>query len=122
DRQQASRAIGRLATAARATGIDDHEDFATLGMVESLEKVQPFVAAAVATLAEYGLDLEASVAGLQATVVHQEGDQATVAVSYPLAGRDIRTEVALQRVDGRWYPARSIANARAWVEREASLR
>ena len=122
DREHASQAIARLAAAARATGIDDHEDFAALGMTASLEKVQPFIAAAVTTLARYGLDLEASVAGLQATIVDQDGDHATVAVRYPLAGREIRTEVAMERINGRWYPAGSIANGQAWAEREASLR
>ena len=60
DRQRAKASIVRLAAAARAAGLDEPADFTALGMTGSLERLQPFLAATMRTLAEYGLDLRAS--------------------------------------------------------------
>lgn len=113
DRQRAKASIVRLAAAARAAGLDEPDDFTALGMTGSLERLQPFLAATMRTLAEYGLDLRASLDGLQVEEVSQDDDRARVRIRYPLAGRTISTEVDLERIDGRWYPADSLRNARA---------
>lgn len=113
DRERARASIVRLASAARAAGLDEPADFSALGMEGSLERLQPFLAATLRTLADYGLDLRKSLDGLQVTAVEEAGDRATVDVRYPLAGRTITTQVQLQRIDGRWYPSDSIRNARA---------
>lgn len=113
DRQRAKASIVRLAAAARAAGLDEPADFTALGMTGSLERLQPFLAATMRTLADYGLDLRASLDGLAVEEVSQDGDRAVVQVRYPLAGRAITTQVDLERIDGRWYPADSLRNARA---------
>ena len=113
DRARARASIVRLASAARATGLDEPADFTALGMTGTLDRLQPFVAATMRTLADYGLDLGASLEGLQVKDVSQDGDRAVVQVSYPLAGTAISTEVQLERIDGRWYPSDSVRNARA---------
>ena len=113
DRQRAKASIVRLAAAARAAGLDEPADFTALGMTGSLERLQPFLAATMRTLAEYGLDLHASLDGLAVEAVSQDGDRAVVQVRYPLAGRTITTRVDLERIDGRWYPGDSLRNARA---------
>ena len=113
DRERARASIVRLASAARASGLDEPADFTALGMQGSLERLQPFLAAALRTLGDYGLDLRASLDGMQVEPVSEDGDRATVRVRYPLAGRTITTEVRLERIDGRWYPSDSVRNARA---------
>ena len=113
DRARAKASIVRLASAARAAGLDEPSDFTALGMEGSLDRLQPFFAATMRTLADYGLDLGASVEGLQVEEVSQQGDRAVVRVRYPLAGRQVGTEVELQRIDGRWYPSDSVRSARA---------
>ena len=113
DRTRAATSIRRLASAARATGLDEPADFTALGMEGSLERLQPFMAAMLRTLADYGLDLSATAQGMQVEPVSQEGDLATVRVAYPLAGRTVTTELQLERIDGRWYPSDSLRNARA---------
>ncbi|HET8819493.1 MAG TPA: hypothetical protein VFM73_08125 [Xanthomonadaceae bacterium] len=113
DRARAKASINRLSAAARAAGLDEPADFNALGMQGSLERVQPFMAATLRTLADYGLDLRQSLDGMQATDVSEEGDRAVVEVRYPLAGRTITTRVHLERIDGKWYPSDSIRNARA---------
>ena len=113
DRERARASIVRLASAARASGLDEPSDFTALGMAGTLERLQPFVAAALRTLADYGLDLGASLEGLEVEEVSRSGDRAVVQVGYPLAGRQVRTEVVLERIDGRWYPSDSVRNARA---------
>ena len=113
DRERAKASIVRLASAARATGLDEPADLQALGMRESLERLQPFFAAALRTLDDYGLDLRGSVEGMQVVSVAEDGDRATVDVRYPLAGRTITTRVHLERIDRQWYSSDSIRNARA---------
>lgn len=113
DRARAKASIVRLAAAARATGLDEPADLQALGMRESLERLQPFFAAALRTLDDYGLDLRGSVQGMEIASVAEDGDRATVDVRYPLAGRMVTTRVHLERVDGRWFASDSIRNARA---------
>jgi len=43
----------------------------------------------------------------------QDGDHAVVHVQYPLAGHDIDLQVALQRRQGHWYLARTLAEVDA---------
>lgn len=113
DRARAATTIRRLASAARATGLDEPADFTALGMQESLERLQPFMAAMLRTLGDYGLDLSGTAQDLQVEPVSREGDRATVRVAYPLAGRTVTTELQLERIDGAWYPSDSVRNARA---------
>ena len=72
-------------------------------MDESLRRLGPFAAATKAVLADYGLDLDQSLAGLRTGLVEQDGDQATVRIHYTLAGTEIDTTVSLTRRDGHWY-------------------
>ena len=116
DRERARASIVRLASAARAAGLDEPSDFTALGMQGSLERLQPFLAASLRTLGDYGLDLGASARDLEVEPLSQAGDAATVRVRYPLAGRTVTTEMQLERIDGRWYPSDSLRNARASLD------
>jgi hypothetical protein len=103
DRQRGHAAIERLTAAARATGLDGDAALAAAGMEDSLRRLGPFAAALKAVLADYGLDLDRSLADLRTGLVEQDGDQATVRIHYPLGTREIDTTVSLTRRDGRWY-------------------
>ena len=70
----------RRALRLRRTGIASADDLANLGMQESLERLGPFLAASKQAFASYGLDLDATLDGLTATLVQQTGDAATVRV------------------------------------------
>ena len=115
DPQRARQAIAQLAIAARRTGLATPADFAAAGMDASLQRLAPFAATLKQVLAQYGLLLDASLAGMQVTLLQQTGDSARVRMRYPLGGSDIDTVVSLQRVDGRWYLADYLRHARAAV-------
>ena len=116
DPQRARQAIPQLVVAARGTGLSRPADFAAAGMDDSLRRLAPFAATLKQVLArQYGLPLDASLAGMQVALLQQTGDSARVRMRYQLGGTDIDTLVSLQRVDGRWYLADYLRHARAAV-------
>ena len=116
DRMRARQLIGTLTSAARRTGIDAPDDFARLGMQDSLARIGPFLGAIKQGLKPYGLDLDASFAGMQADLVGQTGDTAQVRLRYTLGGDPVDAIVPMRRIDGRWYLDDLLRDA------EASLR
>ena len=116
DAKRARGAIAILTTAARRTGIATPEDFANLGMDESLERLGPFLGAVKQVFATYGLDLDATFDGLSATLVQQTGDTATVRVRYTLGRQPVDTLLVVQRIEGRWYLEDYLRNAEASLE------
>ncbi len=119
DRTRGLAAIARLTEAARATGLDGDEALAAAGMEESLRRLGPFAAAVKAVLADYGLDLDHSLADLRTGLVEEDGDHASVRIHYPLAGREIDTIVSLTRRDGRWYLTDHLEHAAALLAEPA---
>jgi len=116
DPRRARGAIALLTTAARRTGIASADDLANLGMQESLERLGPFLAASKQAFASYGLDLDATLDGLTATLVQQTGDAATVRVRYTLGTQVVDTLLQVQRIDGRWYLEDYLRNAEASLD------
>lgn len=114
DPRRAHPAILRLTAAARRAGIDSEADFRALGMDESLRRLGPLAAATKASLRSYGLDLDLSLDSLQLSLASQsDADHARVRMRYPLGGRVIETDVAVERVEGRWYVSDFLRHARA---------
>lgn len=114
DPSRAHVLIDKLCAAARATGIGDDAALARFGMDGSLQRLAPFVAALKDALASgYGLDLDASLTDLRSGLQQQDGDTATVLVEYPLAAAQIQALAHLQRRDGRWYLASTLAETGA---------
>lgn len=117
DRKRAQAALALLAPAAREARLDSDAAFAEAGMDEGLRRMGGVVAAGKQAMALYGLDLDGALAGMQVQLLSQTGDQAKVRVRYTLAGSAIDTVVPVQRLDGRWYVADFVDNARAAVAR-----
>lgn len=113
DPQRARRVIPQLTTAARRTGLASEADFRKAGMQESLRRLGPFVATAKKALATYGLPLDDSLSGLQASLQQQTGDHARVRLRYTLGETDIDTVVAVERRGGRWYLSDYLRHAEA---------
>lgn len=120
DPGRAHAALPRLVAAARQTGLASAADFARFGMGDSLRRMAPFSAAVKQSLASYGLDLDASLAALDASLQSQTGDTAKVRMRYQLGGEPIDTVVQVERHDGRWYLSDVLRHARAALERPAS--
>ena len=116
DARRARGAIAVLTTAASRTGIESQDDMASLGMDESLRRLGPFLAAAKQVFASYGLDLDKTLSTLDARLVSQTGDVATVRVRYQLGAQPIDTVLTVQRIGGRWYLEDYIRNAEASLE------
>ncbi|GAA4856223.1 hypothetical protein GCM10023332_04850 [Luteimonas vadosa] len=115
DPGRARTAIPQLTRAARATRLGSEAAFAEAGMQRSLRRLGPFVATGKTLLAGYGLDLDESLDGLQATLQAQTGDSARVRMQYTLGGQPIDVFVDLKRRKGRWYLAEYLRRAEAAV-------
>ncbi|KRG63228.1 hypothetical protein ABB26_13225 [Stenotrophomonas humi] len=105
--------IATLTTAARATGLAGEAAFQAAGMTASLQQLAPFAAAVKQVLASYGLVLDDSISQMRTGLISQNGDNATVRVQYPLAGKDVDLQLVLVRRDKRWYPERTLRDVDA---------
>lgn len=115
DPQRARRVIPQLTTAARRTGLVSEADFRNAGMQESLRRLGPFMATTKKALATYGLPLDDSLSGLQASLQQQTGERARVRLRYTLGETDIDTVVDVERRAGRWYLSDYLRHAEAAV-------
>lgn len=111
DPEQARQAIATLAAAARETGIPDEAALRNAGMEEGLTRLSPLFIAFKTVASDYGLSLDDSLAGLRIGEVNQQGDQASVRIHYPLAGREIEAVIRLKCRNGRWFPAGYVDHA-----------
>ena len=109
DPKLAQSAIGSLTAVARATGLDSDAAFQQAGMSGSLQRLGPVLHGVKQVLASYGLSLDQSLTQLRAGLVVERGDQATVRMQYPLAGKELDIQVQMVRLDGRWYLAQTLA-------------
>lgn len=113
DPARADAAIARLATAARATGLYDRQAFAAAGMEGALRRLSPFLAEVKRVLAGYGLDIDASLSGVDAGLERQTGDSALLRVRYEVAGRPVDTRIEVERHGERWYRSDYLRHAEA---------
>ncbi|MDI1252349.1 hypothetical protein [Thermomonas sp.] len=117
DTPRADRFFTALTAAAQRSGIDGKAGkaaFAKLGMQSSLNRMSPFIATLLAQLrTQYGLDIDASLRGLNVQLLEQTGDSARLRLRYQLAGSDIDAIVPAVRIDGHWYLADFVTRAEA---------
>ena len=111
--KRAHAAIARLAIAARASGLRSEADFARFGMDDSLRRLSGYERVLKQVLAGYGLDLDATLAGMRANEVDRDGDHARVRMQYRFGGRDIDAVIGVERRDGLWYVADFLRHAEA---------
>jgi hypothetical protein len=117
DRAKARQAIAILTSTARDLDLPTLQQSRQLEMIPALEKAGRILKAFKEIGRIYGLDADASLAGLQARVVAVDGDVATMEVSYPLLGKTVSFEMQLLRRDGRWYSADAVHDAEAELVR-----
>jgi hypothetical protein len=113
---RAKAAVPQLVAAARLTGLAGPDALQTAGMVRSLARLGPFFARFKLVLADYGLDIDQALAGAQARLIEQTGDQARVALEYTLAGQRIDAQILVERREGHWYLTDLLRHAQAQVE------
>lgn len=112
DAKRARPALRQLIAGARLSGLDSPEAFAAAGMDDGLARFARFSARLKRVMAEYGLDLDAALDSVQATLVDQTGDTARVRVRYRLAGRDIDAILPVERHGDAWYLSDLLRHAR----------
>jgi len=117
DRARAKQAIAVIAATARAVDLPTLADTRKLELDESLEKGGELLKAGKRIGRIYGLDLDQSLADVEARVVSAQGDEATLEVSYPLMGKTVRFEMELLRINKRWYPKDAVRKAEADLAR-----
>lgn len=113
DRARARRAIAVMAVTARELELPTLDDSRRLEMLPALEKGGLALKGLKDIGRIYGVDADAALAGVQAKVKDVDGDIATMAVSYPLLGRQVEFDLELLRRDGRWYRADAVRQAEA---------
>lgn len=116
DSQRAREAIPQLVAAARATGLAAPDAFAKAGMDRSLRRLGPFVERLKQVLGGYGLNLDAALDSVDATLDVQTGDTAKVRIRYQVGGQPVDAYVLVERIDGRWYLSDVLRHARAEAE------
>src|SRR5690606_32114781 len=113
DRDRAREAIAALSATARQLDLPTLEQARALEMMPAMEKGGIALAGVKQVASVYGMDLDASLDGVEAKLLSSEGDTARVKVSYPLVGQTISFETQMQRVGEGWYSADAIKQAEA---------
>ena len=119
DSRRAREAIPQLVSAARATGLAAPDAFAKTGMERSLRRLGPFVERLKQVLGDYGLNLDAALDSVDATLDVQTGDTAKVRIRYQVGGQPVDAYVLVERIDGRWYLSDVLRHARAEADAPA---
>ena len=117
DPKRAQPFFAALVAAAQRSGIDGkagNAAYARLGMEASLNRLSPFLATLLAQLRlQYGLDIDASLRGMDARLLEQTGDSARLRLQYSLGSREIDAIVPAVRIDGHGYLADFVKRADA---------
>lgn len=85
-------------------------------MAGSLKRLSGMSAALKQVLAGYGLQLDDTLAGMEATQVSRSGDRAKVRMRYRFAHQPIEAVVDVERVGAHWYLSDLLRHARSAAE------
>lgn len=118
DPARGHRNLAALASAARTAGLGDAARWRAEGLDAALDRLRPVTQATHRALESYGLGVDATLASVRLRQTGRDGQTARVQVDYRLAGTAIRTELSLERIDGRWYLADVLRAARTEASRE----
>ena len=126
DPKHAQPFFGALVAAANRSGIDGKAGsaaYAALGMQGSLSRLSPFIATLLAQLrTQYGLDVDATLRGMDVRLLEQTGDTARLRLRYTLAGQAIDAIVPVVRIDGHWYLADFVRRTEASLAAETGVK
>jgi hypothetical protein len=103
DRDKARQAIGKVVGAARTMDIKTLEAAQALSFEDAMAKTSIASAGIKDVLAIYGLNVNAMLASVDASVKSEEGDAARVSVSYKMFDEPLTADADMLRRDGRWY-------------------
>ncbi len=116
DTAHAKVAVPQLVAAARLTGLAGPGALQRTGMIRSLTRLGPFFGRFKLVLADYGLDIDAALVGVQTRLIDQTGDEARVALEYVIGGHRIDAQILMERHEGRWYQTDLLRHVRTQVE------
>lgn len=113
DKQKAREAIAVICQTAREVNLPQAEQMRKLSMIASLQKASLGLKALKDIGRIYGADLDESIDNMEAKLVNADasGNDATVEVNYVFLDQEIKFEIEMTRIDGRWYPADSVQDA-----------
>ncbi|MEO8001470.1 MAG: hypothetical protein ABI644_06300 [Arenimonas sp.] len=113
DKQKARETIAVICQTAREINLPQAEQMHQLSKLASLEKGGIALKGLKDIVRIYGANIDETLDNMEAKLVDADasGDQATVEVNYVLLDKEIRFEIKMTRIDGRWYPADKVHDA-----------
>ncbi len=118
DPGRARKAVGIVCKTAREIELKTIEDVQKLSFERALERGSLVVAGAKDLLDVYGFSVDGVLSSIKARTVTQDGDKATVEVSYTLLGVERTQQSEMVRVGGRWVVQRE---SKQPAEQESSV-
>jgi hypothetical protein len=118
DPGRARKAVGIVCKTARQLELKTIEDVQKLSFERALERGGVVLAGTKDLLEVYGFSVDGVLSSIKARTVAQNGDKATVEVSYTLLGIERTQQTEMERVGGRWVVQRESQEP---VELESSI-
>jgi hypothetical protein len=120
DKEKARAAIAILCRTAREAEIKNPDHIRQLQLQPSLEKGSLVLKSLKEIAQIYSLNVDDAISNIEPKLIEGSSNQAIVEVSYRFLDKDIDFEMPMLRIDGRWYPADAVLEARAELEQPPS--
>ncbi|MDX1572346.1 MAG: hypothetical protein R3200_17830 [Xanthomonadales bacterium] len=121
DKETAREAIGIVTEYARKLDLKTADEVQALSFDEALGKAGIVMEGSKELLGLYGFDINAILGSVDAEIVSEEEDNATVMVSYDLFGQPQSAETTMVRIGNGWYGADLIEQLNKPEEAPAEL-
>lgn len=118
DRDKAKAAIAAVVKTARGLEVATLDQVEAMEFEQAMQKVGQVYLGVKDVLKVYDLDLDATLASVDASVVKEAADQATVKVAYSLFNQPLSFETAMTKRDERWYGADALREIEAQLAAE----
>jgi uncharacterized lipoprotein YehR (DUF1307 family) len=118
DRDKAKAAIAAVVKTARGLEVATLDQVEAMEFEQAMQKVGKVYLGVKDVLKVYDLDLDATLASVDASVVKEAADQATVKVAYSLFNQPLSFETAMTKRDERWYGADALREIEAQLAAE----
>lgn len=106
----AQKSIGIICSTARKLKLESLDQFRALTFDQALAKAAIIFTGFKQVLDVYGLPVNKILDSVNAKMIAEEGDMATVKVNYTLFDTPLDFETDMVKLDGRWYGKESINN------------